>query len=80
MYFHGMSLYSEVLHVPLMFRVPKVKPAMRDDVVELIDMAPTIAALFGVTPPASWIGRSAWSPRSRAGRWRRCRRFSECCR
>jgi arylsulfatase A-like enzyme len=31
---------------------------MRDDVVELIDMAPTIAALFGVTPPASWIGRS----------------------
>ena len=56
--YHGMSLYNEVLHVPLIFRVPGVKPAMRDDVVELIDMAPTIAALFGVTPPASWIGRS----------------------
>src|ERR1700709_2839455 len=53
-----MSLYTEVLHVPLIFRVPGVKPAMRDDVVELVDMAPTIAALFGVTPPASWIGRS----------------------
>jgi len=56
--YHGMSLYNEVLHVPLIFRVPNVKPAMRDDVVELIDMAPTIAALFGVTPPSSWIGRS----------------------
>jgi choline-sulfatase len=56
--YHGMSLYNEVLHVPLIFRVPGVKPAMRDDVVELIDMAPTIAALFGVTPPASWVGRS----------------------
>ena len=56
--YHGMSLYNEVLHVPLIFRVPNAKPAMRDDVVELIDMAPTIAALFGVTPPSSWIGRS----------------------
>ncbi|MEO8550829.1 MAG: sulfatase-like hydrolase/transferase, partial [Kofleriaceae bacterium] len=56
--YHGMSLYNEVLHVPLIFRVPNVKPAMRDDVVELIDMAPTIAALFGVTAPSSWIGRS----------------------
>ncbi|CAN5677966.1 hypothetical protein BH11MYX1_BH11MYX1_50480 [soil metagenome] len=57
-YFHGMSLYNELLHVPLMFRVPGTKPAMRDDVVELVDMAPTIAALFGVPTAKSWIGRS----------------------
>ncbi|HEY0193444.1 MAG TPA: sulfatase-like hydrolase/transferase, partial [Kofleriaceae bacterium] len=50
-YFHGMSLYNELLHVPLMFRVPGAKPQVRDDVVELVDMAPTIAALFGVAPP-----------------------------
>lgn len=56
--YHGMSLYNEVLHVPLIFRVPGQKPAMRDDVVELVDMAPTIAALFDVKPPSSWIGRS----------------------
>jgi arylsulfatase A-like enzyme len=31
---------------------------MRDDVVELIDLAPTIAALFGVPPARSWQGRS----------------------
>jgi uncharacterized sulfatase len=31
---------------------------MRDDVVQLIDLAPTIAALLGVPPAASWQGRS----------------------
>ncbi len=58
MFFHGQTLYRELLHVPLMFRVPGVSPRMADDVVELIDLAPTIAALFGVAPPASWRGRS----------------------
>ena len=58
MFFHGQTLYRELLHVPLMFRVPGVKGRIADDVVELIDMAPTVAALFGITPPASWRGRS----------------------
>ena len=57
-FFHGDTLYRELLHVPLMFRVPGGKPCRRDDVVQLIDMAPTIAALFGVAAPASWQGRS----------------------
>ena len=58
MFFHGQTLYRELLHVPLLFRVPGVKGRTADDVVELIDLAPTIAALFGVKPPASWRGRS----------------------
>jgi choline-sulfatase len=57
-YFHGDTLYRELLHVPLMFRVPGAAPCMRDDVVELIDLAPTIAALAGVAPAPSWQGRS----------------------
>ena len=57
-FFHGMSLYDELLHVPMMFRVPGAKPCMRDDVVQLVDLAPTIAALFGVTAPSTWVGRS----------------------
>jgi hypothetical protein len=57
-YFHGDTLYRELIHVPLMFRIPGSKPCRRDDVVQLIDMAPTIAALFGVAAPASWQGRS----------------------
>jgi arylsulfatase A-like enzyme len=57
-FFHGDNLYRELVHVPLIFRVPGGKPCRRDDVVQLIDMAPTIAALFGVAPPKSWQGRS----------------------
>jgi hypothetical protein len=57
-FFHGDTLYRELIHVPLMFRVPGSKPCRRDDVVQLIDMAPTITALFGVAAPSSWQGRS----------------------
>jgi choline-sulfatase len=57
-FFHGMTLYKEVLHVPLMFRVPGNKPREVADVVELLDMSPTILALFGIEAPKSWVGRS----------------------
>lgn len=56
-WYHGMTLYDEILHVPLMFRVPGLPAASRSDVVQLLDLAPTVACLFGVTPPASWRGR-----------------------
>lgn len=56
-WYHGMTLYDELLHVPLMFRVPGVSPGTRHDVVQLLDLAPTIACLFDVTPPLSWQGR-----------------------
>jgi choline-sulfatase len=57
-FFHGMTLYNEVLHVPLIFRVPGTKARQATEVVQLIDIAPTIAALFGLEQPASWQGRS----------------------
>jgi len=41
-----------------MFRIPDATPRTATDVVELIDLAPTIAALFAVKAPASWRGRS----------------------
>jgi len=58
MFYHGQTLYRELLHVPLMFRIPGVAPRMTDDVVQLLDVAPTIAELFGAARPASWQGRS----------------------
>ncbi|MEJ7604222.1 MAG: sulfatase-like hydrolase/transferase, partial [Kofleriaceae bacterium] len=58
MFFHGQTLYRELIHVPLIFRIPNVTGRVANDVVQLIDLAPTIAALFGVKPPASWQGRS----------------------
>jgi choline-sulfatase len=56
-FFHGMTLFDEVLHVPLIFRIPNGAHCESNDVVELADMAPTIAGLFGVAPPSSWVGR-----------------------
>jgi len=57
-FFHGDTLYRELTNVPLMFRVPGASPCMRDDVVQLIDIAPTITALFGIAPARTWQGRS----------------------
>ncbi|MBV8757704.1 MAG: sulfatase-like hydrolase/transferase [Deltaproteobacteria bacterium] len=57
-FFHGMTLYNEVLHVPIIVRVPGGKSCERDDVVGLIDLAPTVAGLFGVQAPSTWQGRS----------------------
>ncbi len=57
-FYHGSSLYEELLHVPLMFRVPGGQPRVADDIVQLVDLAPTLAALFGVRAPSTWVGRS----------------------
>jgi arylsulfatase A-like enzyme len=57
-FFHGDNLYRELLNVPLMFRVPGAAPCRRADVVQLIDLAPTVTALVGVPAAASWQGRS----------------------
>ncbi len=57
-YFHGQALYDEVLHVPLIVKVPGVKPRKVDRRVALIDIAPTILELMGQTPPAHFQGRS----------------------
>lgn len=58
MFFHGQTLYNELLHVPLMFRLPKATPRVADDVVQLLDLAPTIVDVLGGRAPASWQGRS----------------------
>lgn len=58
MFFHGQTLYNELLHVPMMFRIPKVAGRVADEVVQLIDLAPTLVDAIGGTPPASWQGRS----------------------
>lgn len=58
MFFHGQTLYRELIHVPLVVRVPGGAGKTLPDVVELIDLAPTIAGLLGVPAPASWRGRS----------------------
>jgi arylsulfatase A-like enzyme len=58
LFYHGQSLYDELIHVPVMVRMPGVKPRQVDDVTQVMDVAPTIVDLLGATPPAAWKGRS----------------------
>jgi arylsulfatase A-like enzyme len=58
MFFHGQTLYDELLRVPVIMRVPGVAPRAFDGVVQLIDLAPTIVDVLGIAKPASWVGRS----------------------
>ena len=50
---HGFFVYEGALKVPLVFKVPGAKTAPRrvEQVVSLIDIVPTVAALLGVPAP-----------------------------
>lgn len=52
---HGHSIYQELLHVPLMFRLPEGVPAGRvvDDAVSTLDVSATVTELVGVEPMAA---------------------------
>ena len=58
MYFHGQTLYDELLRVPLMIRVPGVKPRVVDGNVALLDLAPTLCDLVKAPRPPSMHGHS----------------------
>ena len=57
-FFHGQSLYDELLHVPLLVRLPGVGHGrVVEDVVRTVDLVPTIAETFGRPAPVG-DGRS----------------------
>jgi N-sulfoglucosamine sulfohydrolase len=64
------SLYDSGLRVPLMIRVPprfgggSAPGSVRDDLVSLVDLAPTVLALAGLEPPAHMQGRVLVGPRT----------------
>jgi arylsulfatase A-like enzyme/Tfp pilus assembly protein PilF len=57
---HGMFLYDETIHVPLLIRFPKnrYKGAKVDARVPLLDVAPTLLREAGVSVPATMQGQS----------------------
>jgi len=57
---HGIFLYREAIHVPLMVKLPKAARGGETDAapVSLIDIFPTIAELTDATPPANLQGKS----------------------
>ena len=59
---HNTQLYEESIRVPLMIKLPGQLPRRVDDIVELIDLAPTILELAGVHVPETMQGRSLLHP------------------
>ena len=57
-YFHGQALYNEVLHVPLILRIPGGPKRVVAEKVPLLDIAPTILELMGQPVPGQFQGRS----------------------
>jgi arylsulfatase A-like enzyme len=57
-YFHGETLYDEVMRVPLLARVPGIEPRRVQAPVMLIDLAPTILDLVKGEAPSSFRGQS----------------------
>jgi arylsulfatase len=56
---HGVDLYEELVHVPLLLRGPGIDAGRVVDVpVSLVDVAPTILDLLGLPPEPRFVGRS----------------------
>ena len=60
---HGVFLYDETMHVPLVIRLPHgvVAGKQIENRVELVDIAPTLLQEAGITIPAEMQGRSLLS-------------------
>jgi arylsulfatase A-like enzyme len=58
--FHGQTVYGELTHVPLMMRWPGQLPAghVVPEVVQTIDVMPTLLAISGLAAPAEAQGQS----------------------
>jgi arylsulfatase A-like enzyme len=61
-WWHGVTLYDEVLHVPLLLkRAPEPQAGQRiDDVMRSIDIAPTLMASIGAEVPNSFQGHDVF--------------------
>ena len=59
-YFHGQALYNEVIHIPLIVRLPGKRPPVKvvKERVALLDLAPTILSLMGLPAPEGFQGIS----------------------
>jgi len=56
---HGGSLYQELVRVPLIIKGPRIRGGQEvDDLVQSVDLAPTILDAVGISPNATMSGRS----------------------
>jgi arylsulfatase len=59
---HGEFLSEPLLRVPLLVAVPGNAPLRRDDQISLVDLFPTLLAIFGMDPPAGLAGENLFAP------------------
>jgi choline-sulfatase len=57
-YFHGSTLYDEILRVPFMIKVPGISPKIVKERVALLDLFPTIVELANAKMPEGLRGLS----------------------
>jgi choline-sulfatase len=57
---HGIFLYNETIHVPLLIRLPEAQPAAKrvSAKVPLVDIAPTLLEIAGIPVPSQMQGQS----------------------
>lgn len=58
---HGLTLFDEELHVPLIWSAPildRLAPGVRENDVTHLDVAPTLLELMGLSPHPRFLGRS----------------------
>lgn len=55
---HCNCLYDTTLRVPLVLRIPRVRPALHADPVRNLDIVPTVLDYLAITPPPALHGRS----------------------
>lgn len=58
---HGNKLYNELLHVPLLIKIPGVTPQIIKRKVSLIDIPSTICDLLEVKSPSSFKGKNLFN-------------------
>jgi arylsulfatase len=58
---HGEYLSEPLVHVPLLVRIPGRRASVRDDVVSLVDVFPSLARLLGVDVPPGMRGRDLFA-------------------
>ncbi len=63
-WFHGVTLHRESVHVPLVMVDGRSKhdATVREDPVDLLDVAPTLLAQAGAASPNGWRGRNLLDP------------------
>ncbi len=58
---HGSHLYEETIHVPLVVAGPGIPVGRRDDLVQGIDLLPTLVRVLGTAPSADATGRDLFA-------------------